>query len=474
MSVRPTPVMAWTTTLAQAQLNIGEQVAYFIEKVTTPAGLLLLVAGVFAFLYLLISKRGAEIAIIVWIFLLSTLRADYRDFRNTLFEPLQTLRDYSRPISLCLAVAVAGRLLLLDRGNRRHLLVWGLGALLLFEFYYLGMLMLFGDAARGGFGAVTMLISVVALVFGLGRTMQDLDGVRRALGLVGISGLVFIAANVVQLGIGYDNAVLKGRLAGIAGNAQNLAYLCVVYMLTSVYLYDQQGKGKIVQMIYGISIGVYAILIIWSGSRTNAATATVGLLLYYRLRVGRFALLAILAAIVFGVFTLIFSESTGNLERFMSGTDTRSGVWEKSLSEFRNYPLFGQIPVKTSTDLDVSESGYLRTLALMGTIGGLLLAGVLAGMAFEIIRAFRAQLQHAELAPICNLVIAGFGTVFVVSIGEGFILGIFTLPVLYIYLLYAASAFIAEYDDLKIVDVADTEGDTDSDGWNAETAPERS
>jgi hypothetical protein len=465
--------MAWTATLAQAQLNIGEQVAYFIEKLTTPAGLLLLAAGVFAFLYLLISKRGAEIAIIVWIFLLSTLRADYRDFRNTLFEPLQTLRDYSRPISLCLAVAVAGRLLLLDRGNRRHLVVWGLGALLLFEFYYLGMLMLFGDVARGGFGAVTMLISFAAMVLGLGRTMQDLDGVRRVLGLVGISGLVFIAANVVQLGIGYDNAVVKGRLAGIAGNAQNLAYLCVIYMLTSVYLYDQQGKGKIVRLIYGISIGVYAILIIWSGSRTNAATATVGVLLYYRLRVGRFALLAILAAIALGVFTLIFSESTGNLERFMSGTDTRSGVWERSLSEFRNYPLFGQIPVKTSTELDASESGYLRTLALMGTVGGVLLAGVLAGMAFEIIRAFRAQLQYAELAPICNLVIAGFGTVFVVSIGEGFILGIFTLPVLYIYLLYAASAFIAEYEDLKIIDVADNEGDTDVDGWNAETAPKR-
>jgi O-antigen ligase len=189
--------------------------------------------------------------------------------------------------------------------------------------------------------------------------------------------------------------------------------------------------------------------------------------------VGRFALLAILAAIALGVFTLIFSESTGNLERFMSGTDTRSGVWERSLSEFRNYPLFGQIPVKTSTELDASESGYLRTLALMGTVGGVLLAGVLAGMAFEIIRAFRAQLQYAELAPICNLVIAGFGTVFVVSIGEGFILGIFTLPVLYIYLLYAASAFIAEYEDLKIIDVADNEGDTDVDGWNAETAPKR-
>jgi hypothetical protein len=145
---------------------------------------------------------------------------------------------------------------------------------------------------------------------------------------------------------------------------------------------------------------------------------------------------------------------------------------ELGLHNVKTFPPF--LAPEAFVKLDASESGYLRTLALMGTVGGVLLAGVLAGMAFEIIRAFRAQLQHAELAPICNLVIAGFGTVFVVSIGEGFILGIFTLPVLYIYLLYAASAFIAEYDDLKIVDVADTGGDTDVDGWTAEAAPERS
>lgn len=435
-------------TLAQTQLNIGDQIAFFIEKVTTPTGLLGLAVGVFGFAYLLVSRRGAEVAIVAWLFLLSTLRADYRDFRNTLFEPLQTLRDYSRPISFCLAIAVAGRFLLVDRGNRRQFIVWGLASLLLFELYYMGMLALFGDVARGGFGAITMLVSSVALVVGLGRIMQDLDGVRRVISLVGITGLLFIAANLVQLVVGYDNAVLKGRLAGIAGNAQNLAYLSVIYLLTSIYLFDQQSKRGLLRVLYGFAIGIYALFILWTGSRTNAITATTAVILYYRLRIGRFLVLAVVAGLAFGVFTLVFGESTVNLERFIAGGDTRSGVWERSLSEFRNYPLFGQIPVKTTSELDASESGYLRTLALMGVVGGVLLAGALAGMAYEMIRAIRAQKANPEIASLCNLVIAGFGIVFVVSIGEGFILGIFTLPVLYIYLLYAASAFIAEYPEL--------------------------
>lgn len=451
-------------TLAQTQLNIGDQIAFVIEKATTPTGLLGIALGLFGFVYLLVSKRGAEVAIVFWLFLLSTLRADYRDFRNTLFEPLQTLRDYSRPISFILAIAVAGRFLLVDRGNRRQFIVWGLAVLLLFELYYMGMLALFGDVARGGFGAITMLVSSVALVIGIGRMMQDLEGVRRALGLVGITGLLFIAANLAQLVVGYDNAVIKGRLAGIAGNAQNLAYLCVIYLLASIYMFDQQSKKGIFRLLYGFAIGIYALFILWAGSRTNAVTAAAAVVLYYRLRIGRFLVLAVIAGLALGLFTIVFGESTVNLERFVSGGDTRSGVWERSLSEFRNYPLFGQIPVKTTSELDASESGYLRTLALMGLVGGVLLAGVLAGMAFEMIRALRAQKLHAELSSLCNLVIAGFGIVFVVSIGEGFILGIFTLPVLFIYILYAASAFIAEYPDLPEglrVSTTEAEGDGD-------------
>ena len=197
------------TLLAQAAVtDVGAQAARFAELLLTPTGFIAAVAAFAAVGALLATQRGSLLLGAFAVFLLSMMRSESRFADNTLVQPLESLRAFSRPVALLLFVLLAARLVLLPRGRRYRFLLAPAICLLGFELYYLFMLGLFVDPARAAFGTVSVCSVAIAVCLGFGRYLDDDADPEALMKVFGLAGVGFILANMFQLLLGYSNSIL--------------------------------------------------------------------------------------------------------------------------------------------------------------------------------------------------------------------------------------------------------------------------
>jgi hypothetical protein len=280
---------------------------------------------------------------------------------------------------------------------------------------------------------------------GFGRRMQDRESTRSILEVFAWVTMGFIAANMAQLVIDRSNALVGLRLAGIAGNAQQMGGVCVMLMLFNVYLFNDLPAKRPLKWICAVMIGILGLWIIWTGSRTSVLTAMVGLVFTYRLRIGRLALLGLAAGTVLLVAMSFFVESTDTVERLTSGTNTRAAVWQVSLSEFMGSPIFGTMPLGYESG---SESSYISALANMGLIGILALMVPFGSMALGALRALRLRAMRPDLGAQCDFYVGMVAALLVINAFEAFAFGVLTLPVMIMYSVFALDGFLAEHEAL--------------------------
>ena len=439
--------------LAQTQNNtidIGAQVSALLDFVLTPIGFVAAVLGTGTVAVLLVSRVGIHLLAAFIIFLLSMMRLESKWVDNTLIQPLETIRAYSRPLAWALMIALALRVLALPRGRRTVFFIAPVALFLFFEAYYLGMLGIFVDPARSIFGFIGIIATMVVFVMGLPRLMDAEDERPEFLKCLAIAGILFIVANFAQLGLGYSNAVLQGRLAGIAGNPQQFAAVCVVFSIVGCYYFSVSRAGSPLKWLSAICLGILALFVLWSGSRTGAASLVVAVVAYFRTSLGRLALVGLIGTGVLLALTSVFSESLEITDRFFRGGDTRTLVWLAALEEFMKSPIVGQIPFEDTDGLNLTESVYLRTLALMGSIGGLfLLIAILAWVGCTI-KVWRIGQRVPALRAESDFVVSSTAFLLIVSIGEGFLLGVFTLFVAFTYLVFGAAAFVLDEGNARL------------------------
>lgn len=424
--------------------DIGAQVAALFDLALTPTGFALIAIGLLVVCSLLVTRFGTEIIGATCIFLLSMMRLDSKFVDNTLVQPLQAIRDYSRPISLALVLLLAMRALAFQRGERLKLLSLPCVIFFGFETYFLLMVGMFADLPRAIFGWVSIFAILIAYVLGLGRLLQPNQTGRAYVRMFLWAGIAFVAANMFQLTLGYSNAILKGRMAGISGNPQQFSATCCVFTIFFSYLFATTRGGSPLKWMGASMIGVMALFVLWSGSRTGALCFTVCLVAYFRTRVGRLAVLVLSVGVVLGLLTSLFSESTFGTDRFLYGSDTRTAVWLGALDEFVKSPLIGGIPVSGDDGMNYSESTYLRTLAMLGVVGGLQLLLVVVLMIGTAWRAWQIGRYRSDLAPIADVVVASTAFTLVVNIFEGFMFGILTYFIIHMYATFAMAIYVAD------------------------------
>jgi hypothetical protein len=463
--------------LAQARgtsADIGAQASAFLDLIITPAGFAMVFLGLGVLTLALVSRAGTTLVASFAVFLLSMMRTDSKWSDNTLIPPLETLRTFSRPLAFALLIVLAMRSLAFVRGTRQVFLVLPAVLFLSYELYYVTMLGAFVDPFRGIFGAICYFAAITAFVLGLPRLMQDDENPAAFLKIFAIAGLMFIGANLLQLGGGYYNAVIQGRLTGISGNAQQFAMTCCIFVIVGCYFFASGANGSWTKWLAGVTLGLLGLFVLWSGSRTGAVCSIVIILAYFRTKLGRLALLGIVGGAAFAGAIAVFGESLEIVERFFRGGDTRSEVWSAALKDFANSPIFGQIPRAKDDTLNFTESTYLRTLALMGGIGGALLLGVLLTWFGFSIRVWRMGRSIPSLGSLSDFVIAGTAFFFVANIGEGLMLGVLTVFIPFIYGIFATGAFVLDAGAREIVwreehGWDDEHDETSEDDWSPDT-----
>jgi hypothetical protein len=111
---------------------------------------------------------------------------------------------------------------------------------------------------------------------------------------------------------------------------------------------------------------------------------------------------------------------------------------------------------------------YLRTLALLGSIGGLfLLLAILAWVGCTI-KVWRIGQRVPALRAESDFVVSSTAFLLIVSIGEGFLLGVFTLFVAFTYSVFGAAAFVLDEGNARLEwdEASDaSDGDRDDQEW---------
>lgn len=424
--------------------NVANLIQILFTNLSRPSGFLPFIAVLITFLYTIGSKRGPLLAVSIVFFTLCFGYLDSNFFDNTLIGPLQALRDSSRPLTVIFLFSLCLSAPRTDRGWRMSFVLFATLAFYVFQSMYLLRLLLAGESVRSILGILTDGLLFVGIVYGLGRRIQsqlDVDSILRALS---IASALFLACNIIQLGFGYGQAIGQGRFMGVSGNPQLAGFVSAVFVIVNCYSHSRSSLKSWMSYYHAIQIGLLLMLIVWSGSRMAALSVAVGLLFFYRLRIGKILVFGVVSGIVLFIAVSLFPDSLTKVDRFTSGLDTRSAVWAARIDDFKSNPLFGTIGAQNDQEVNASESSYLSTAALMGITGLLLLALTVFSMVASAIKCWIHRRCTNFSTESADIVIAGIAMILFASIFEGFFLGILSMAVVFLYLLLAIAAYLLD------------------------------
>jgi hypothetical protein len=453
----PSPLL-----LAQESVAVSGQLGYLFERLFTPAGIAAAAALSGLLVLVFIIRKPLPILGGVVMALGTSVLPDRVEV-NQLIGPLQSLRFLSKSVAFALLgivvfLGLPGTL----RGNRIRSAGAAATAFLVFQLLYTLQLMLFaGDGfMKGAFGIVAIAMMYLTYAVGFGRRMQDRESAISVLEVFAWVGVAFAAMNSIQIVLGLSGALVGGRLAGVAGNAQMMGGISACLIVANAYLYAQLPITRPLRWVCLACVGVLSIFLLATGSRTAVLAVSAGLFVMFRLQVGRFAILGIVALIAYSAVSLFLESPTEAVaERLSSGADTRTAIWLDALGRFLGSPIFGELMFLRPGDSPSGvESTVFRTLANMGLIGGIALLFPVFAAAGCALKSISLARERPEYARLVDFQLGALTVILVLNLFDGYAFGFLTFPVLFIYVVLALGAFLAEQAEAIPGAVLDDDG----------------
>lgn len=459
MSTVPQPLL-----LAQDTVAVDTVLQYFASVVLTPIGLTALAAGGLFVALTLFVRKGVPVFSASAMALLTMMIHEKTLTQNILVGPLNSLRSISRPLAFALMAAASLAALAVPVGDRLRSVSFPALAMYLFQLYYAINLMFFVEPLKGLLAIFSISAMFLVCVVGFGRRMQDLPSARGAMEVFAWVGVAFCGMNLIQLALGPGSAVLGGRFAGISGNAQQAGAVCAALLITNLYLFGDLPASRPLKWIAASVAGVVGLLLVWTGSRTSVLSAGIGVMLMYRLQLGRAILAAVSAGMVLVVAQSFFRDSSEGLERILSSStgDTRAAVFAGALADWMSSPIIGVMPFGYENGV---ESSYLRALASLGIVGAIAMSVPFGAMALSMFRTLWIGRNNPEPRRLCDLYFAMIGSFVIMNVLEGFAFGVLTFPMMTLYVTLALGGFLAER-----YSAADAAALQDFDDWEASPA----
>jgi hypothetical protein len=211
-----------------------------------------------------------------------------------------------------------------------------------------------------------------------------------------------------------------GRFLGMLGNAQHAAVLVAPLATFALWLLVHETR-RAPKVLWVALIGINLLFLFWSQSRTGMLMLVLGFAGVLYSRLGKAILLLPVAAFLTWILFLL-SEALqigSMLDRFTSGSDTRSGVWSTLWATAMESPLIG-----SGAEGQYSENSYLAGFAAYGAGMFVILIAYLVTSIFVCARlwAGRRLLPPSERA-LVDIVIAFNAMYFVGGMFEGYMLG---------------------------------------------------
>ncbi len=401
--------------------NIGQHLDALQKLLTTPLGMAVLVLGAAMMIVAYASEkaRWSIISIVLWVSTLGVNTDEWID--HTLATPLEQIRSLSRPLFI---VGLLGVICSFPAANRRHGGRWlHPGSLLLFLLHIVlfARLATAGFADRGFLGLMVHTLTFVAAAVVCAKWINSLHAARMMLGAVVGAGVFFVFGVLYQLVMNSSAVVWDNRLFGTTGNPQHAAQFLSLFCLPTLYFATSTCTPKWMRFfLYGL-LALQVPLILWTGSRTGMLMLLVGVVMYYRFRIGRLAFSAALVSVIVVVTLPIFLQwdATAGWSRILSTQNTRSAAWITEYQEFLEAPLFGKPRVSTEGGHPIfRENSYLAAAKAMGVVGGALLIAAVSVFVISATRLMlRARMAHPEIARLADLL---FASIVMLSIGAVF------------------------------------------------------
>jgi hypothetical protein len=411
-----------------------QQLEYFFDTMTRPEG----VIGLLVMISILIAHFASKelkwwiMALVLWLSSLAFQINVGEAQPVPLAPPLQQIRVNARPLCLAMTFTLLIPTFMAARGWRYHRVGGGILALFIFQCLLAIRISMSDISSRGELGIVVFLMVFLTFGVGLGKWLQDWTDARKAVRIIVVAGLLFMAGTAYQLLMNRTSIIRQGRLTGTAGNAQHAGTLLALMLPPLCYMIIRRGQRYAYRVLLSAATGVMIVMQVWTGSRTSFLMGLVGLLIFFRTRIGRLLGVSVLTSIFVIAALQIYAESTATFTEMFTRGDTRSHVWSAMLQHFYDHLAFGQI----GDTFGVGESSYLALAANMGLAGLIPMTIVFGIVGWQLIRLQRVRKQLGEHILLADLVTAGPIALATGAIFEGYLLGIVAIAIftLYIYL----------------------------------------
>jgi hypothetical protein len=365
-----------------------------------------------------------------------------------LIFPLQQLRDAGRPLTIVLL----GLLLLLAfktrKGWRHNIIPKPIFYLVLVQAIIFLKTLTYGSLEFAFLSALTFGCLVLMVILGPSRWLQDDRNFQLGAWSVAMVGVIFVIANSYQAAIDlYPIIFVHGWFLGTTGNPQHAATLLTATIPCFLFLLTKPEQPIWVKWFWTVLLGLIALGLMMTSSRTGVLMALTSLLIFYRRRQGLILRLGLTFGVILAVVFSFLDQGAASFllpDKLSSLNNTRGIVWNALWQQFVNNPIVGG-PL-LGDRLGYGESSWLSAGATLGLLGFIPL--VLFGI--ECLRMIR-QLNHLSTRSSgyyfpCSTVIAGLASLLVGSFAEAYLLGTITFSLLVLLIYLVLGNYLLEKD----------------------------
>jgi len=304
-----------------------------------------------------------------------------------------------------------------------------------------------GAIADGMLTLVFLLLTQAPLLVAASKAAVDEESATRMIRWITFGTLAWLLASFVQYAINPSTVVFYAksgfaRFSGLSITAQAAGIILGPGLALALWL-ALNDPSRLLRLFWTVVVGLFGLSLIWTGSRTGLALASIGAGAVLYSRVARAALLLPIAA-VFGLIMLQLiggtAELAGTVDRIGSAGNTRAGSWARQLTLLSENPFFGA-GADPEDRAHASENSYFYGIVAFGWGMGLLLLLLLATTFFECLRLVRyRRLASPPQRRRMDLVIGFYALFFLGAIFEGYIMARVNSLMVLFYVLSAVGA----------------------------------
>ena len=364
----------------------------------------------------------------------SSMCFDWTPYFHTYFLPgFELMVENGRPLTAALMVILGTTAFLgLNDVSFKSLSRYGPLMYFVFQIVFCLRLIIGGVITRGVANFFTDVLVFWIAVIGTSQWMRRHRDVSFAAWSIAMAGVFFAIVTAIHAVLVPNQIMWQHRLISTSGTATFSSEICAITLLPVCYFVARPSLAKIVRVFMGVIAALLVVFLIWSGTRTGALMAVIGLLFLFRLKIGRWFVGGIVVCTFVWIALQFFGDALIGAGRLLSTQDTRSGTWLYGLSEFLANPIFGTI----RSDVQVVENSYISIASRMGVVGMLLFAIIIFQIVSGLVGLHRMRKSIGARTMDIDLITAGIVSLGVGAVFEGYLLAAINVQLtsLFIYM----------------------------------------